>query len=96
MSGAIRPDSKLAMRTIVVGRDFGAQVEVLSGIGKDDRVVVNPPDSAVDGMEVRIAQPKAGGKDGQSGAPASAQSAAGKPAAGQSGSSKPAAAGTKS
>jgi hypothetical protein len=33
-------------------------VEVLSGVSAQDRVVVNPPDSATDGMLVRLAPTK--------------------------------------
>ena len=44
------------LRNIVEGRDFGTEIEVLSGITVNDTLIVNPPDSAVDGMEVRIQQ----------------------------------------
>jgi len=30
---------------------------VLSGLGADDAVVVNPPDSIIDGVTVRVAAP---------------------------------------
>ena len=43
------------LKSIVQGRDFGSTIEILSGIGTEDRVVVNPPDSLVDGATVRIA-----------------------------------------
>lgn len=45
------------LKTIVPGRDFGKSIEVLSGIGADDNIVVNPPDSLIEGSLVRIAQP---------------------------------------
>ena len=38
---------------IQLGRDFGTQVEVVAGLDPKDQVVVNPPDSLVDGEEVR-------------------------------------------
>jgi RND family efflux transporter MFP subunit len=41
--------------TIVLGRDFGATVEVVSGLTGDDQVIVSPPDSLVDGEQVQIA-----------------------------------------
>lgn len=45
--------------TVELGRDFGTRVEVVSGITDQDSIVVNPPDSLVDGEEVRIeASPK--------------------------------------
>jgi RND family efflux transporter MFP subunit len=49
---------------IVLGRDFGATVEVVSGLGGDDNVIVGPPDSLVDGEEVKIAQTKPQGDPG--------------------------------
>jgi len=37
------------LKTIVPGRDFGKSIEVVSGLAADDSVVVNPPDSLIDG-----------------------------------------------
>jgi hypothetical protein len=45
------------LKSIVPGRDFGKSIEVLSGLAADDNVVVNPPDSLVEGAPVRIAPP---------------------------------------
>ena len=45
--------NRVALRKVVLGRDFGSVVEVLSGLATADRVIVNPPDSLVDGAEVR-------------------------------------------
>jgi RND family efflux transporter MFP subunit len=45
------------LKTIVPGRDFGKSIEVLSGVAADDNVVVNPPDSLIEGAPVRIAPP---------------------------------------
>lgn len=49
------------LRTIMQGRDFGREIEVLSGIEPDDTLIVNPPDSLSEGMEVRVVAPGAGG-----------------------------------
>jgi RND family efflux transporter MFP subunit len=49
--------NKVQLRSIVQGRDFGTSIEVLSGLSRDDRIVVNPPDSMADGSPVRIARP---------------------------------------
>jgi len=48
------------LRDIAEGRDFGTEIEVLAGIGPNDTLVVNPPDSLADGAQVRIqpAQPQ--------------------------------------
>jgi RND family efflux transporter MFP subunit len=45
------------LKSIVPGRDFGKSIEVLSGIGANDNVVVNPADSLTDGAAVQIAPP---------------------------------------
>lgn len=44
--------AKLVSGTL--GRDFGTRVEVVSGITDADSIIVNPPDSLVDGEEVRV------------------------------------------
>lgn len=51
----------VVMTPIVLGRDFGTQVEVISGLSPADAVVVNPPDSLVAGEEVRVVNPAGGG-----------------------------------
>ncbi|HEY2807362.1 MAG TPA: efflux RND transporter periplasmic adaptor subunit [Steroidobacteraceae bacterium] len=50
-------EHRVHMKTITQGRDFGTEVEVLSGIDPADTLVLNPPDSITDGMQVRIAPP---------------------------------------
>ena len=52
----VQRGNKVAMTTVVIGRDFGTEVEVLSGVKSDDVVVVNPPDSLADGQLVRVAE----------------------------------------
>ena len=43
------------MVPITLGRDFGTEVEVVSGLDGSEKVITNPPDSLVDGQEVRSA-----------------------------------------
>jgi RND family efflux transporter MFP subunit len=58
-------EHRVHMKTITQGRDFGTEVEVLSGIDPADTLVLNPPDSITDGMQVRIApQPPPAAKPG--------------------------------
>lgn len=40
---------------ITTGRDYGNEIEVLSGLKASDKVIVNPPDSVVSGTPVRVA-----------------------------------------
>jgi RND family efflux transporter MFP subunit len=48
------------MIPITLGRDYGTEVEVVSGLDGSEKVITNPPDSLVDGQEVRSANPGAG------------------------------------
>ncbi|MGH9498141.1 MAG: efflux RND transporter periplasmic adaptor subunit [Terriglobales bacterium] len=45
------------LRPITIGRDYGAEVEVVAGLTGDESVIANPPDFIVNGEEVRVAQP---------------------------------------
>jgi RND family efflux transporter MFP subunit len=50
---------RVKLKSIVQGRDFGNSIEVLSGLAPHETVVLNPPDSITDGVQVRIAPPDA-------------------------------------
>jgi RND family efflux transporter MFP subunit len=50
-------DDKVELRSIVIGRDFGATLEILGGVSASDRIVINPSDSLESGQQVRVAQP---------------------------------------
>lgn len=39
---------------VTLGRDYGTHVEVVSGLSPTDRVIDSPPDSLLDGEEVRV------------------------------------------
>lgn len=56
---AVVRQGRAAMIPITLGRDFGSEVEVVSGLGGSESVITNPPDSLVDGEEVRVATPGA-------------------------------------
>jgi len=49
-------NGKASLVPIVLGRDFGSEVEVVSGLTGQENVMVNPPDSLVEGEQVQIAQ----------------------------------------
>jgi hypothetical protein len=53
--GVVGPEGRVELRNLVTGRDFGRTMEILSGITTTDRVIVNPADSLVSGMVVRVA-----------------------------------------
>jgi RND family efflux transporter MFP subunit len=48
-------NGRVAIVPITVGRDFGSDVEVLTGLSGTEQVVANPPDSLADGAAVRVA-----------------------------------------
>lgn len=47
---------------VMLGRDFGDDVEIVSGLNSNDQAIVNPSDSLAQGEQVRIAGPGAGAK----------------------------------
>ena len=49
------------LRVITQGRDFGREIEVLSGLEPDATLIVNPPDSLSEGMEVHVVAADAAG-----------------------------------
>ena len=49
---------KVELRQILPGRDFGNEIEVLSGLNANDQVIVNPPDSIVAGERVQVVKSK--------------------------------------
>jgi RND family efflux transporter MFP subunit len=52
--GTVEDGHKAALRTVVLGHDFGSEVEVVSGISAGDLIIVDPPDSLIPGEEVRV------------------------------------------
>jgi len=65
-AAVVTPGGTVTMKPVSMGRDFGAEVEIVSGLTGDERVVVNPPDSLVEGQAVRVA-PAAAEKTGGTG-----------------------------
>ena len=49
-------DQRVELRPLSIGRDYGTALEVLSGIGPGDLIIVNPPDSLEQGQKVRVVQ----------------------------------------
>jgi membrane fusion protein, multidrug efflux system len=52
-------DSKIQLRPITIGRDYGTTLEILGGVTPDDQIVINPPDSLENGEQVSLAQASA-------------------------------------
>jgi membrane fusion protein, multidrug efflux system len=53
--GIVDAKGVVQLRDVKVGRDFGVQSEILSGVSESDRVIVNPSDSLTTGTTVRLA-----------------------------------------
>ncbi|QAY96019.1 efflux transporter periplasmic adaptor subunit [Methylovirgula ligni] len=58
--GIVR-DGKVELVPISIGRDYGDRVEVLSGLKSTDQVIVNPSDSLISGVTVRVNASKPAG-----------------------------------
>jgi RND family efflux transporter MFP subunit len=48
-------NNQVHLNTVRVGRDYGSEIEILSGVSQDDRVIINPADSLLAGTTVRVA-----------------------------------------
>ena len=53
--GVVDAKGVVELRDVKVGRDFGIQSEILSGVTESDEVIVNPSDSLTTGTIVRVA-----------------------------------------
>ena len=53
--GVVDANGVVQLRDVKVGRDFGVQSEILSGVSESDKVIVNPSDSLTTGTTVRLA-----------------------------------------
>jgi RND family efflux transporter MFP subunit len=54
-AGVVREGGKVELMPIVIGKDYGTEVEVVSGLAENDNVIVNPGDSLATGTTVRVA-----------------------------------------
>ena len=52
---AVDNRSHIRLKRIQIARDYGARVQVVSGLSLEDRIVRNPPESLAEGDEVRVA-----------------------------------------
>src|SRR6184192_3042542 len=53
--GVVDAKGVVQLRDVKVGRDFGIQSEILSGVTESDKVIVNPSDSLTTGTTVHLA-----------------------------------------
>jgi hypothetical protein len=53
---AVVRDGRAELRPVTPGRDFGNEIEVVSGVTAQDAVIENPSDSLTSGTPVRVAK----------------------------------------
>lgn len=53
---AVVENNHARLRSVSIGRDFGSSLEIVSGLTDNDEVILNPPDSLIDGQPVTVQQ----------------------------------------
>jgi hypothetical protein len=61
---------KTHLQQLAIGRDYGTSLEVLQGLRADDWIVLNPPDSLDEGMQVNVKEPPKAGPGAPGNGPA--------------------------
>ncbi|MEI6470740.1 MAG: efflux RND transporter periplasmic adaptor subunit [Betaproteobacteria bacterium] len=56
---AVVKDGVVERKTVVLGNDYGQNVEIKGGIEADDELIINPPDSIANGQKVIVSPSKA-------------------------------------
>jgi RND family efflux transporter MFP subunit len=57
--GVVDANSKVVLKPVTIGRDYGSDIEIIHGLDANDDVILSPPDSLADGVTVRVATAKA-------------------------------------
>jgi RND family efflux transporter MFP subunit len=53
--GTVDANNHVVLKPVEIGRDYGSEVEIVRGLGANDKVILSPPDSLTDGLAVRVA-----------------------------------------
>jgi RND family efflux transporter MFP subunit len=53
-------NGRVVLKAVTVGRDYGSDIEIVQGLGAEDKVILSPPDSLTDGVNVHVAPPPPG------------------------------------
>jgi RND family efflux transporter MFP subunit len=61
--GVVDADSKVEIRTVMIGLNLGDKLEISNGLSEKDQVVLNPSDSLANGMTVEILNQKRTSKE---------------------------------
>jgi RND family efflux transporter MFP subunit len=46
---------RVVLKQVTIGRDYGSDIEIVQGLAADDKVILSPPDSLTDGVNVHVA-----------------------------------------
>ena len=61
----VQQDQRVGLIKVVLGRDFGTEIEVISGLNGGESVILNPADSLAAGTQVRVVKPSTPAKAGK-------------------------------
>lgn len=50
----ISTEGKANIVPVILGRDFGTEIEIVGGVDASDTIIINPPDSLLDGQTIRL------------------------------------------
>jgi multidrug efflux system membrane fusion protein len=48
-------NGQVVMKSVTIGRDYGSDIEIVQGLSADDKVILSPPDSLTEGVNVHVA-----------------------------------------
>jgi multidrug efflux pump subunit AcrA (membrane-fusion protein) len=60
----VGPGNTVHFQHVVIGRDYGSNIEILSGLSDGQQVIANPNDSVQEGVKVHPVIATTGGADG--------------------------------
>ena len=58
---AVVKNGSVVLTPVMPGRDFGEQIEIVSGLKGDESIIVSPPDSIVTGQKIQVVKAAAAG-----------------------------------
>jgi RND family efflux transporter MFP subunit len=64
-AATVDANGRVKLLPVVLGTDYGTRVSIVSGLTGDERVILNPPDSIIDGTAVRIAKKESKAPEGK-------------------------------
>jgi len=65
MVAVVQRDQRVGLVKVVLGRDFGTEIEVVSGLSGGESIVLNPADSLTAGTQVRVVKSSTASKAGK-------------------------------